>query len=49
VAFVAVSASANITSNVVSLWYLFAFAAAASGVVRRRHAQTGAPASTPVP
>jgi len=49
VAFVAVSASANITSNVVSLWYLFAFAAAASGVVRRRQAQTGAPASTPVP
>jgi len=49
VAFVAVSASANITSNVVSLWYLFAFAAAASGVVRRRHAQTGALASTPPP
>jgi putative inorganic carbon (hco3(-)) transporter len=35
VAFVAVSASANITSNVVSLWYLFTFAAAASGVVLR--------------
>ena len=49
VAFVAVSASANVTSNVVSLWYLFAFAAAASGVVRRRQAQTGARTSTPVP
>lgn len=36
VAFVAVSLSANVTSNVVSLWYLFTFAAAASGVVLRQ-------------
>jgi putative inorganic carbon (hco3(-)) transporter len=36
VAFVAVSASANVTSNVVNLWYLFTFAAAASAVVRQR-------------
>jgi putative inorganic carbon (HCO3(-)) transporter len=34
VAFIAVSVSANIISNVVTLWYLFAFAAAASAVVR---------------
>jgi O-antigen ligase len=40
VAFVAVSASANVTSNVASLWYLFAFAAAASAVVRRWQAPT---------
>jgi putative inorganic carbon (hco3(-)) transporter len=35
VAFVAVSLAANLLSNVVLLWYLFAFAAAASFVVRR--------------
>jgi putative inorganic carbon (HCO3(-)) transporter len=49
VAFVAVSASANVTSNVVSLWYLFAFAAAASAVVRRRQVQTSTLARSPVP
>ena len=49
VAFVAVSASANVTSNVVSLWYLFAFAAAASAVVRRRQAQTSTLARSPTP
>jgi putative inorganic carbon (hco3(-)) transporter len=36
VAYVAASLAANVMSNVVSLWYLFAFAAAASAVVRRR-------------
>ncbi|WP_433527957.1 O-antigen ligase family protein [Micromonospora sp. CA-263727] len=35
VAFVAVSAASNVISNVVTLWYLFAFAAAASAVARR--------------
>jgi O-antigen ligase len=35
VAFVAVSLAANVLSNVVLLWYLFAFAAAASFVVRQ--------------
>lgn len=35
VAFVAVSLVANVMSNVVNLWYLAAFAAAASAVVRR--------------
>ncbi|MEV0731400.1 O-antigen ligase family protein [Polymorphospora sp. NPDC050346] len=34
VAFVAVSAASNVISNVVTLWYLFAFAAAASAVAR---------------
>jgi putative inorganic carbon (hco3(-)) transporter len=37
VAYVAASLAANVMSNVVSLWYLFAFAAAASAVVRRHH------------
>jgi putative inorganic carbon (hco3(-)) transporter len=41
VAFVAVSLAANIASNVVSLWYLFTFAAAAAAVVRR-HTSTRA-------
>jgi putative inorganic carbon (HCO3(-)) transporter len=36
IAYVAASLAANVMSNVVSLWYLFAFAAAASAVVRRR-------------
>jgi O-antigen ligase len=36
VAFVAVSLVANVISNVVNLWYLFAFAAAAASIVRRR-------------
>lgn len=49
VAFVAVSASANVTSNVVSLWYLFAFAAAASAVVLRRQAQRSTMDTSPVP
>jgi putative inorganic carbon (hco3(-)) transporter len=49
VAFVAVSASANVTSNVVSLWYLFAFAAAASAVVLRRQAQPSTMETSPVP
>jgi putative inorganic carbon (hco3(-)) transporter len=35
-AFIADSASANVISNVVTLWYLFAFAAAASAVVWQR-------------
>jgi len=35
VAFLAVSVVANVISNVVTLWYFFVFAAAASGVVRR--------------
>jgi len=35
VAFVAVSAVANVISNVATLWYLMAFAAAASTIVRR--------------
>jgi len=35
VAFVAVSLTANVISNVVNLWYLFTFAAAASAVARR--------------
>jgi putative inorganic carbon (hco3(-)) transporter len=34
VAYVAVSAAANVVSNVVMLWYLFTFAAAAGAVVR---------------
>lgn len=38
VAFVAVSAAANVVSNVVGLWYLCAFGAAASTVVRRQRA-----------
>jgi putative inorganic carbon (hco3(-)) transporter len=45
VAFIAVSLAANVLSNVVLLWYLFAFAAAASFVarqpVRTRPAETG--------
>lgn len=36
VAFVAVSAVANVFSNVVTLWYFCTFAAAASAVLRRR-------------
>lgn len=35
VAFVAVSAVANVISNVVVLWYLFAYAAAASAIARQ--------------
>ena len=35
-AFLAVSLVANVISNVVNLWYLFAFAAAGAAVVRRR-------------
>jgi O-antigen ligase len=41
-AFLAVSLVANVISNVVNLWYLVAFAAAASAVVRR-HAQRPVP------
>jgi putative inorganic carbon (HCO3(-)) transporter len=48
VAFVAVSLSANIASNVVSLWYLFAFAAAASAVVRQWQVPASAPDYRPV-
>jgi putative inorganic carbon (HCO3(-)) transporter len=40
VAFVAVSMAANVALSVVILWYLFAFAAAASGVVRERQQST---------
>lgn len=36
VAFIADSVSANVISNVVTLWYLFAFAAAAAAIVRLR-------------
>jgi hypothetical protein len=36
VAFIAVSLAANVLSNVVLLWYLFAFAAAASFVARQQ-------------
>jgi putative inorganic carbon (hco3(-)) transporter len=39
VAFIAASVSANVISNVVTLWYLFAFAAAASAVVERQRRQ----------
>ena len=39
VAFIAGSVSANMISNVVTLWYLFAFAAAASAVVERQRRQ----------
>jgi putative inorganic carbon (hco3(-)) transporter len=46
VAFIAVSAVANVMSNVVVLWYFLAFAAAASSVVRRHG--TGSPAEDPV-
>jgi O-antigen ligase len=46
VAFVAVSAAANVMSNVVTLWYLFAFAAAASAVVRLNTGAAMAPAAT---
>jgi putative inorganic carbon (HCO3(-)) transporter len=45
VAFVAVSAAANVMSNVVTLWYLFAFAAAASAVVRLNPSNGNAPAA----
>jgi len=46
VSFVAVSLMANVSSNVVSLWYLFTFAAAASAVVRHRLAP--APLASPI-
>jgi putative inorganic carbon (hco3(-)) transporter len=41
-AFIASSLSANVISNVVTLWYLFAFAAAASAVVWQQSGQGGA-------
>jgi putative inorganic carbon (HCO3(-)) transporter len=41
VAFVAVSLTANVISNVVNLWYLFTFAAAASAVAREGSRPTG--------
>jgi len=44
IAFVAVSAAANVMSNVVTLWYLFSFAAAASAVVRLNTPAAPAPA-----
>ncbi|MEV1288075.1 O-antigen ligase family protein [Micromonospora sp. NPDC049679] len=40
VAFIAVSAASNVISNVVTLWYLFAFAAAASSIARGPAADT---------
>jgi putative inorganic carbon (hco3(-)) transporter len=46
IAFVAASLSANLVSNVVSLWYLVTFAAAASTIVRTQ-TQRSAPASQP--
>jgi O-antigen ligase len=45
VAFVAVSAVANVISNVVVLWYLFAYAAVASALIRA--AETAPPAPPP--
>jgi O-antigen ligase len=48
VAFVAVSLAANVTLNVVSLWYLFAFAAAASAVVQQYKVSSRMPDPNPV-
>lgn len=50
-AFVAVSAASNVISNVVTLWYFVAFAAAASAIARRPAAAPAGeqPRSTPVP
>ncbi len=42
VAFVAVSLTANVISNVVNLWYLFTFAAAASAIARQGSPTAGA-------
>jgi putative inorganic carbon (hco3(-)) transporter len=39
VAFIAASLFANVLGNVVNLWYLFTFAAAAAAIVRRRQAR----------
>ncbi|MEU3456311.1 O-antigen ligase family protein [Micromonospora sp. NPDC006766] len=47
VAFVAVSAASNVISNVVTLWYLFAFAAAASTVAYRSGVGTGGAVAPP--
>ncbi|MEU8264229.1 O-antigen ligase family protein [Micromonospora sp. NPDC048999] len=47
VAFVAVSAASNVISNVVTLWYLFAFAAAASTVAYRSGAGTRGAVASP--
>jgi O-antigen ligase len=43
VAFIAVSAASNVISNVVTLWYLFAFAAAASSIAARPAANSAVP------
>ena len=48
VAFVAVSLAANVTLNVVSLWYLFTFAAAASAVVQQHTMSPRMPDPNPV-
>lgn len=47
VAFIADSLSANVISNVVTLWYMFAFAAAASAVIWQQ-ARKSEPAAPPV-
>ncbi|WP_139307372.1 O-antigen ligase family protein [Micromonospora pattaloongensis] len=46
VAFIAVSAASNVISNVVTLWYFVAFAAAAASVAHRAAAD---PAASPAP
>jgi len=43
VAFLSVSVVANVISNVVTMWYFFAFAAAASSVARRHKGHTSDP------
>jgi putative inorganic carbon (HCO3(-)) transporter len=43
IAFIADSLAANVISNVVTLWYLFAFAAAASAVVLRQRRRAEVP------
>ena len=43
VAFISASVVANIISNVVTMWYFFAFAAAASSVARRHKGHTSDP------
>lgn len=48
-AFVLVSFAANVISNVALLWYVFAFGAAASAVVRRQREQEQALMPAPVP
>lgn len=49
VAFIAVSLASNVISNVVTLWYFVAFAAAASAIVRGRTTDRSGPAGTTTP